>query len=250
MINKRILVLSCFISPTKGSEYSVAWNYVTHMSKYNHLTVVYGASGDVLGDCSEMEEYAKLNPMYNVDFISVHASKKTHALNYLNRKGIFPYSFYVAFRSWQQQAYKVAKELVRKEHFDLVHMVGPIGYREPGYFWKLGLPYMWGPVGGVNNSPWALVRHLPMMGMLRHIFRSTANTIQMHCGIRVKNALRNTDFLLVATTKNQKRFQRILAKECIYMPENCINQKVQVNEAKYCRPQQKKKKNVLNLDQN
>ena len=44
-----ILVLAAFISPTKGSEYSVAWNYVKHMSKYNNLTVVYGASGDVLG---------------------------------------------------------------------------------------------------------------------------------------------------------------------------------------------------------
>ena len=42
-----ILVLAAFISPTKGSEYSVAWNYVKHMSKYNNLTVVYGASGDV-----------------------------------------------------------------------------------------------------------------------------------------------------------------------------------------------------------
>ena len=60
---KNILVLAAFISPTKGSEYSVAWNYVKHMAKYNNLTVVYGASGDVLGDCSEMERYALEHPM-------------------------------------------------------------------------------------------------------------------------------------------------------------------------------------------
>lgn len=144
---KNILVLACFISPTKGSEYSVAWNYVKRMSKYNHLTVVYGASGDVLGDCSEMERYALEHHLPNVEFVAVHASRKTNVLNYLNRKGIFPYSFYVAFQSWQKQAYEVAKELMGERHFDLCHMVGPIGYREPGYFWKLGLPYMWGPIG-------------------------------------------------------------------------------------------------------
>ena len=56
---KNILVLAYQLSPTKGSEYSLAWNYVTRMSKYNRLTVLYGVSGTRLGDCDEMEEFAK-----------------------------------------------------------------------------------------------------------------------------------------------------------------------------------------------
>lgn len=44
-----ILVLAYLLSPSKGSEYSVAWNYVTHMSKKNNLTVLYGASGNQMG---------------------------------------------------------------------------------------------------------------------------------------------------------------------------------------------------------
>ena len=231
-----ILVLAAFISPTKGSEYSVAWNYVKHMSKYNILTVVYGASGDVLGDCLEMERFALEHPMPRVKFVAVHASKTTHALNYLNRKGIFPYSFYVAFKSWQKQAYQVAKKLVKTEHFDLCHMVGPIGYREPGYFWKLGLPYMWGPIGGVNNSPWALVKHLPLKGRLKHIFRSSVNILQMYSSSRVKKALHETDLLLTATTENQRKFYEFYGKESIYLPENCIDAEIRVNEEKYCHP--------------
>lgn len=233
---KNILVLAAFISPTKGSEYSVAWNYVKHMAKYNNLTVVYGASGDVLGDCSEMERYALEHPMLHVKFIAVHASRTTHALNYLNRKGVFPYSFYVAFKSWQKQAYGVAKELMKTQQFDLCHMVGPIGYREPGYFWKLGLPYMWGPIGGANNSPWTLVKHLPWKGRLKHIFRSTANTLQMYTSCRVKKALQATDVLLTATTENQSKFHKLYGKESRYLPENCIDAEIRVNEEKYCYP--------------
>ena len=52
-----ILVLAYAISPTRGSEYSVAWNYVTRMSKYHKLTVLYGCSGSHIGDCKEMEKY-------------------------------------------------------------------------------------------------------------------------------------------------------------------------------------------------
>lgn len=227
-----ILVLSCFLSPFRGSEYSVAWNYVKHMSKYNRLTVVYGASGDELGDCSEMEQYIQKNPMENVEFVAVHASKKTKWLNFLNRKGIFSYSFYIAFNSWQRQAYEVAKELVKTHDFDLCHMVGPIGYREPGYFWKLDLPYMWGPVGGANNSPWTLVRKLPFKSMVKHMFRSAANTLQMHNSRRVRKALEATDLLLTATTENQEVFRRIYGKESIYLPENCIDGEVEVDEDK------------------
>lgn len=189
-----------------------------------------------MGDCSEMEQYIQKNPLENVEFIAVHANKRTNRLNYLNRKGILPYSFYIAFKSWQKQAYQMAKELMQTHHYDLCHMVGPIGYREPGYFWRLGLPYMWGPVGGANNSPWFLVRKLPFMSMMKHIFRTTANTLQMWGSWRVRKALRATDLLLTATSENQKKFRSIFHKDSIYLPENCIDTEICVNEDKYCHP--------------
>ena len=63
-----ILVMAYAISPYRGSEYAVAWNYVAHMSKYHRLTVVYGASGNHMGDVVEMEEYARSHTMANVRF--------------------------------------------------------------------------------------------------------------------------------------------------------------------------------------
>lgn len=47
---KNILVLCYQLSPTKGAEYSVAWNYAKNMSRNNRLTVIYGVSGQHLGD--------------------------------------------------------------------------------------------------------------------------------------------------------------------------------------------------------
>lgn len=96
------------------------------MSIYNNLTVVYGASGDVLGDCTNMERYATEYSLPHVKFVTVHVSRTTNALNLLNRKGIFPYSFYVVFKSWQKQAYGVAKDLMKTQQFDFCHMVGPV----------------------------------------------------------------------------------------------------------------------------
>ena len=53
---------------------------------------------------------------------------------------------------------------------------------------------------------------------------------------RVKKALRATDLLLTATTENQRKFYELYGKESIYLPENCIDAEIRVNEEKYCRP--------------
>ena len=149
---KHILVMTYMLSPYKGSEFSVAWNYVTEMSQEYDLTVLYGISGPHMGNCEEMEEYIAKYPIPGVNFVAVKPSRFANFLNYLNRHDIFVYTFYYAYQVWQKLAYKKAIELTKYTKFDLVHYVGMIGYREPGYLWKLGLPYVWGPISGANNA--------------------------------------------------------------------------------------------------
>ena len=210
-----ILVLAYAISPSKGSEYSVAWNYVKYISKYHNLTVLYGASGEHMGDCEEMERYARSNPIPHVRFVPVYPNRIANILNWPNKHNLFVYTFYYAYQVWHKLAYKKAKELVSKEHFDLIHYVGMIGYREPGYLWKLGLPYVWGPVSGANNAPHQLMKNMPLIGRLKLTFRSLANTIQFHTKHRLKSALKDTDILLTATYENKIKLKDVNKKESI-----------------------------------
>lgn len=230
---KDILILAYQISPTKGSEYSVAWNYVTRMSKYNRLTVIYGVSGEHLGDCGEMKEYLKRNYFPNVKFICVSPNQKTNILNWCNRHNFFNYTFYWAYRSWQKQVYDEVKNLMENKHFDLIHFVGPIGYREPGYLWKLGIPYLWGPIGGSNKTNVILQKHTSLLAWFKFRLRNVMNEIQLRKNKRLKLALENTDLLLTATTENQKKIERILHKKSSYLPENAIAADISLNVEKF-----------------
>ena len=129
-----------------------------------------------------------------------------------------------------------SKEIIKTEHFDLVHNVGPIGYREPGYLWKLGLPYIWGPVGGANNAPLQLMKHMPLIGRMKQTFRNVANIIQFHTKHRLKLALKATDVLLTATSENQRKFKKVYHKDSIYFPENCITGEITLDESKFDNP--------------
>jgi glycosyltransferase involved in cell wall biosynthesis len=221
-MGKKILLLAYPVSPTRGSEFSVAWNYINEMSKDNSIVVLYGVSGKHLGDMEEIENWRKTNSIQNVRFVPVPPNGLTERLNYLNRRAILPAAFYIAFRSWQWQAYQKATELIKTETFDLVHYLNPIGYREPGYLWKLGLPYMWGPIGGMPNLPARLFKTLSFRARIAFIIKNLANTVQINFNMRLNKAISSTDLLLAATSENQLMIWKKFNKPAIYFPENGI----------------------------
>lgn len=230
---KNILLLSYQISPTRGSEYAVAWNYVRVMSQYCKITVLFGSSGDYLGDCREMDLFLQSYKVENVSFVKVVPDKLTSALNFFNSRGLLKYSFYLAYKRWHKLAYKSAEKICKEEKFDIIHYLNPIGYREPGYLFKLNIPYVWGPVGGTNMVPWALFPSLSLKGKVMFSFRNVANYLQFHFSPRLHRAIKETNILLTSTIQVQKDFERVYGKHSIYLPENGIIGELSLNENKF-----------------
>lgn len=217
---KKVLVLAYQLSPFRGSEYSVGWNYVINMSKNNLLTVIYGASGNHLGDTLELEEYSKLNTIPNVNFVPVKSNDKINRLNSLNKKGKFVYSFYFAYKEWHKLVFLKVNELCLTEKFDVVHFLNPIGYREPGFLWKLNLPYIWGPIGGIQNIPFNMFAAFSLNGKIKFAVRNIVNFFQFRVNFTLQKVLRNTDVLLASTSENGSSLFRRFKKDYFYIPEN------------------------------
>lgn len=219
----RVLILAYSISPVRGSEYSVGWNYVTEMSKYCDLTVLYGLAGPHMGDLEEMENYLKENgEIPNVQFVGIKPSFLARFLNSPNRRGFWVYSFYMAYTVWHRQAARKAKILLANEEFSVVHYLCPIGYREPGYLWQFDMPYVWGPVGGMVPT-----RHLKgssrssvSIGKTR--LKNLANAIQLRFSRRVAKAFAHTDVLVAATSENAEVIKNRFGREAQVIPENAI----------------------------
>jgi hypothetical protein len=173
----KILLLSYAFSPFKGSEFSVAWNYALHMGKNHQLDIIIGLVDDHMGNFKVLPQIQEeINRTgLDINIIPVYPDKKAIFLNYLNKKNIFPYSFYFAYKYWHKEAYKKSLELVSRNDYDLVHYQNPIGYREPGYLWKLDLPYIWGPIGGMNTFNKNLIGFLTFKGLFDYHLRKYSN---------------------------------------------------------------------------
>lgn len=230
MKRKSILVLAYCISPIRGSEYSVGWNYVKEMSLSNDLVVLYGAAGNHMGDFTEIEESVLCQEMPNVQFVAVRPNLITNLLNAPNKKGILVYTFYFAYRLWHKQAYKAAKKIVANQSIDLIHYLGPIGYREPGHLWKINKPYIWGPIGGVRNRPVKVMLQKNMYVGLINVLRNMVNTLQFKFSPRVISALKRTDLLLSSTSETKRLVYDTHSIDSVHLPENAITSEMLSNQ--------------------
>jgi glycosyltransferase involved in cell wall biosynthesis len=83
------------------------------------------------------------------------------------------------------------------------------GFREPGYLWKLPLPFVWGPIGGTQNYPWRFLVKAGLAGAFREFSRSIINTAQLRFSRRVRIAAKRAAAIMAANSTNQRDFRRV-----------------------------------------
>lgn len=234
---RRIIVIAYQLHYSKGSEYAVAWSYINHMNQNNQLTVLYGTSGEYhqIGETSEMEEYCACHKIKNVDFIPVRPTFKPQYYNYSLKGQIL---FYREYKRWHEDVKETIQGLLEHKHYDIIHFLGPIGYREPGYVYDFPLPYIWGPIGGFGGVNIKLLKATcSITSGLKMLLRRILNTIQTHTSKRTRKALRNSDVIICATSQYQKIVCKLLGRShhslVEYQPENCINELYDLNVSKF-----------------
>ena len=220
----KILVITYPCSPYRGSEFSVSWNYVTHMSKDNELYVIYGTSGNGFGNVSELKNWLSKNELKNVHFIDVHVPNNRWAkFLALCRKINYKYGSFIQYKYWYKCVYKRAQYIVSTEKIDIVHYLNPIGFKEPGECWNIKyIPYVWGPIQGVENRPFCLYKAMGWKGKVDAISRLILHNGIMRFSLKIRKAIRRADALFAATPNTVKQINDIFGKKCIYLPENGI----------------------------
>jgi glycosyltransferase involved in cell wall biosynthesis len=231
-MNKNILISAYAISPSKGSEYGAAWNTVMNLSTRHKLWVLYGMSDDHMGDTQTMRRYLSENKVDNVTFIEVQPGFFARTINLLNKAGL-GWFFYFAYYLWQKEAYKSAQKLLETVDIDVVHQLGPIGYREPGFLYKLGKPTVWGPIGGMMVIDERLMRNKPWATRVKFTLKNIINRVQLGYSPRIKKAFEQADVLISATKTGQQTISHRFGRDSYYLSEQGIIGEISLNETKF-----------------
>jgi glycosyltransferase involved in cell wall biosynthesis/peptidoglycan/xylan/chitin deacetylase (PgdA/CDA1 family) len=209
-----VLLLAHCCAPGRGSEPGVGWNRAVESAKNFDTWVITKEDGFAEETRRHLERHGEIPGLH---FVFVEACDLDRLLQPIK---VLRYFFY---NHWHRRAFSVAEQLHQRIVFDLVHQINFVGYREPGYLWRLDAPFVWGPVGGTQNYPWRFLAEAGPLGALIEGARSVLNHLQLRFRPRVRRAASRARILLAANSTNQRDLARAHGVEPILMLETGIH---------------------------
>lgn len=205
----KILVSAYACDPSLGSEPGMGWNWIRHLAVHADLWVI-----------TEENRFASALRA-GVD-ASETLKTHVHVIAIKRRRfgeRIWSHLYYITYRQWQWEAYLTAVKYHEQVKFDVVHQLNMIGYREPGFLWKLPLPFVWGPIGGHSQMPLKYLPVLGVRGFLHYGIRNILNYLQMRTSARVRKAMTHAKVLIAATREDQNAIRSIHRRNALLMNE-------------------------------
>lgn len=208
-----ILVSAYACSPEWGSEVGMGWHWVKALSKFCQLDVITEAGfATAINQAVANGEIESFVPKFHYIDIGEKGRKLFWAQG--------SWGFYYFYRKWQYAAFKCAEKLMKDQHFDVVHQLNMVGFREPGYLWKLSdIPYFWGPVCGMGWVPGKFIATLDVKNQIKYHIKNIINLIHQYTLPRVAKAVRRADALFAVTRVEQQIFERRYGKSSVILPE-------------------------------
>lgn len=144
----RVLLSAFACSPEWGSEPGVGWHWAVELARDNEVTVL---THQYFAKHIEPALARIEGPRPRVEYVDVALPIHPHRL--LNSR-----TYYCM---WQWRAATVARRLVMERQIQLVHHITWGTFRFPSFMGGLGVPFVFGPLGGGEKAPGRLTRSLP-----------------------------------------------------------------------------------------
>lgn len=164
----RVLLSAFACEPEKGSEPEVGWQWALQMARFHDVTVLTQSKNQ-----PEIERVLKsLNDSQpEPRFVYFDMPKWMQKL----RKHPIGLRIYYVF--WQNSARAVVQRLHQENNFDLLHHVTFAAFRYPTVIWGQGVPCIWGPVGGIESIPMALLPWSHPVSLVEEGLRNISNLL-------------------------------------------------------------------------
>jgi len=212
-----VLIVAHEFSPEQGSECSEGWNIVTRLSKYHNVTVLY-ASGSQFQHNSYLDAICRYisdnGQLEGLKLINIDQPNMTNFFSTINKNFLkvscigLPILYFLGYNFWQKEVYKNAKKLNKIHHFDITHQLTQITFREPGYLWKLGIPFVWGPTGGTSTIPKGFLGLLSWKSKIFEKIRSFSNFYQFRFVGRIIQANKRAKLIYSFTKEDGLLFEK------------------------------------------
>ncbi|MDA8110378.1 MAG: glycosyltransferase family 4 protein [Betaproteobacteria bacterium] len=161
----RVLLSAYACEPHKGSEPGIGWSWATALARAGHDVWVVTRSNNR----PAIQQALAAQPLAGLRFAYYDLPRWARWW----KRG--PRGVRLYYTLWQWGAYRLARRLCRSVRFDVAHHITFGVFRHPSFMAFLGLPFVFGPVGGGETAPFGLRRTYPLRAFVADLARDLAN---------------------------------------------------------------------------
>ena len=208
----KVLLSAYACEPNKGSEPGVGWNWTQALLRRGYAVHVITRSNNR----QSIEKESKSQGA-RLTFSYYDLPGWARAWKY------WPGGIYLYYLLWQIGAYRLAKRLHTVEEFDLVHHVTFASYRQPSFMGGLGIPFVFGPVGGGETMPKSFHKGIPLSGRVAETVRDLGSSL-VAIDPLMKLTFSSAQIIACTTSDTLARIPHRYHSKCIVQPTIGINE--------------------------
>ena len=158
----KILLSAFAFAPNVGSEPGVGWRWALELARHHEVTVMTDVSRQILVEANGVQLPPNVRVAYfrPVWLRSIPLNSNTAQLLYT---------------AWQFSLLNFARGLQREHGFDLALHCTYSVFRHPSFLGFLGIPFVFGPLGGGEDGPMVLKRSINLREKIKELLRSVVN---------------------------------------------------------------------------
>jgi len=206
----KVLVTAHEISPILGSECLSGWNVLTRLGFFHDLVILYAESNQFGTQKykEQIENYLlKTRQFPSIEFIAIPQPYLTKIIAKINKiisskKTSVGLSFlyFLGVKIWEKRVFMFVSKIIKERHFDIIHHFNHLSFREPGYLWKIDVPFIWGPMSGLSRVPMSFLSSMPLGEILYNTLRNFLNNYQHFVNRRITKAIKKSKLIYFVTT--------------------------------------------------
>jgi glycosyltransferase involved in cell wall biosynthesis len=158
----KILLSAFAFAPNVGSEPGVGWRWAAELARHHEVTVVTDVTRRADVEACNVQLPANVRVVY-------------FRPGWLRKVPLNSTTAQLLYTAWQFGLLWFARRLQSEQDFDLaIHCTYGV-FRHPSFLGFLGIPFVFGPVGGGEDAPWALKRSIRGREKIKEMMRTLLN---------------------------------------------------------------------------
>lgn len=208
----KVLINAYAICPNMGSEQGMAWNWCSNLAKYCELYIITEEEYR-----TQIEKSIAVLPQgKNMHFYWNAVTPEVRQMCW--NQG--DWRFYKYYNEWQLRTLEISKSIVSKEHIDILHQLNMIGFRQPGYLWRIpNIPFVWGPTDAKEGFPTTYFKALSIKQRLFFRLKTAITKWQLGHNAQVEGAARRASLIIGASSESVQSFKKYKNLQAILLNE-------------------------------